>query len=227
MTLLLLKLVACSGTDGAESPDGGSGGNADFGPIGTTDSGVARNDMMTFFVTSRGNKGGNFGGLAGGDAFCQALAAAAGAGHRSWRAYLSDNGTNAKDRIGAGPWSNVRGEMVAASVTALHANGLPSDKALTEKGENVPENEHDILTGTMQDGTRWTSFPGNPSAPPPNCRNWTSSSANDSVYVGHADWSLPTTHGNMVWNASHDTTCDEAGLRATAGTGRLYCFAAQ
>jgi hypothetical protein len=63
---------------------------------------------MRFFVTSTGSgKGGDLGGLAGADAHCQSLAAAVGAGTRTWHAYLSTQATagavNARDRIGRGP----------------------------------------------------------------------------------------------------------------------------
>ena len=45
---------------------------------------------MSFFVTSVGNgDGANLGGLAGADAHCQALAAAVGAGDKTWHAYMS------------------------------------------------------------------------------------------------------------------------------------------
>lgn len=47
-------------------------------------------EPMSFFVTSAGpGDGGNLGGLQGADAHCQKLAAAAGAGNKTWRAYLS------------------------------------------------------------------------------------------------------------------------------------------
>src|SRR5215207_5170297 len=45
---------------------------------------------MTFFITSIGpGKGADLGGLEGADRHCQSLAQAAGAGNRTWRAYLS------------------------------------------------------------------------------------------------------------------------------------------
>ena len=61
---------------------------------------------MGFFITSVGpGNGANLGGVEGADKYCQTLAAAAGAGNRTWRAYLSTQGANAvsaRDRIGAG-----------------------------------------------------------------------------------------------------------------------------
>ncbi|MEO7244910.1 MAG: hypothetical protein ABIX12_07165, partial [Rubrivivax sp.] len=68
---------------------------------------------MGFFITSTNpGNGGNLGGLAGADAHCQKLAADAGAGNRTWRAYLSTSyvpptatsAVHARDRIGKGPW---------------------------------------------------------------------------------------------------------------------------
>jgi DMSO/TMAO reductase YedYZ molybdopterin-dependent catalytic subunit len=71
---------------------------------------------MGFFVTGSGvGKGADLGGLAGADQHCQKLAAAAGAGNRTWRAYLSASASggqaagNARDRIGQGPWYNGQG----------------------------------------------------------------------------------------------------------------------
>ena len=63
-------------------------------------------NAMTFFITSAGpGKGADLGGLEGADRHCQTLAQAAGAGGKTWRAYLSTQGAsavNAKDRIGRG-----------------------------------------------------------------------------------------------------------------------------
>lgn len=250
-SLLALALVAaCSNADGPGDPDGGrdaavgtdasstdaspadampltDGGGMDAAPDSGFDAGPI-DPSLSFFVTSSGNgaNGGNYGGLAGADARCQALASAVGAGGRTWRAYLSTSGggptVNARDRIGSGPWFNARGEEVAAGVDALHTTGIPSTMMLTELGTAVPSSEHDILTGTMENGNAWTEFPGNPAAPPPNCFNWTSNDPNAYTYVGHEDWDV----GSGTWNAAHEVTCDEAGLRGTAGSGRLYCFAA-
>ena len=92
--------------------------------------GTAQAADMTFFVTSVGvGKGADLGGLAGADKHCQSLAAAAGAGKHTWRAYLStqaDNGAkavNARDRIGNGPWQNAKGIVIAGSVDDLHSEG--------------------------------------------------------------------------------------------------------
>jgi hypothetical protein len=109
---------------------------------------------MSFFVTSVGlGRGANLGGLAGADAHCQALAAAAGAGNRTWRAYLSTQArpgqpaVNARDRIGQGPWYNAKGEMIAADLAHLQGdtlelarlgNNITRVTDLTEKGDIVP-----------------------------------------------------------------------------------------
>src|SRR5439155_15539019 len=84
-----------------------------------------------FFLTSNGiGNGGNLGGLAGADNHCQTLAQAAGFGApKTWRAYLSTQAAdgkpaeNAKDRIGKGPWKNVKGVVVAKDVADLHSAG--------------------------------------------------------------------------------------------------------
>ena len=115
---------------------------------------------MTFFITSAGSgKGADFGGLAGADKHCQTLAAAAGAGGKTWHAYLSTQGAgavNARDRIGKGPWRNAKGVVVANNVAELHGtNNLGKQTSLTEKGEVVngrgdTPNRHDILTGSQR-----------------------------------------------------------------------------
>jgi len=190
----------------------------------------AQSPSMNFFVSSIGNgsDGGNYGGLSGADARCQSLAAAVGADNFIWRAYLSTapiaefGGAleHARDRIGSGPWRNYNGAQVAADLQGLHANGVDSSLILTEVGSTVPMNDHDIITGTQADGTAFDTFPGNPSAPTPTCLNWTSNSSDAYVWVGHSDWST----GSGSWNDAHETTCDQAGLASTAGSGRIYCF---
>lgn len=185
--------------------------------------------LLSFFVTSAGNgtAGGSYGGLAGADERCQSLASAAGEGTGTWRAYLSTapiegfggDLVDARDRIGVGPWFNADGEMVAADVANLHEFGPDEALVLDEVGNPVPTSEHDILTGSLPDGSARTEFPDNPAAPPPNCFNWTSNSADAYTWVGHSD-------ARFAWSSSHETTCDAAGLASTAGSGRLYCFRA-
>jgi hypothetical protein len=149
---------------------------------------------MTFFVTSAGlGKGADLGGLEGADRQCQTLAQTAGAGGKTWRAYLStqavDGATavNARDRIGAGPWQNFKGEVIAKSVDELHGdqNKLSIETALTERGTMVAgrgytPNYHDVLTGSQPDGR---AFPPNEDR---TCRNW-SSSTTGAAMVGHHD----------------------------------------
>ena len=100
----------------------------------------AQQANMSFFVTSTGpGKGADLGGLAGADKHCQTLAQAAGAGGKTWHAYLSSQGAgaaNARDRIGKGPWMNAKGMVVAKDVAELHGtNKLTKQSALAEKGE--------------------------------------------------------------------------------------------
>src|SRR4051794_30630251 len=114
--------------------------------IGCGAMGSSGGNPMSFFVTSvNPGKGGDLGGLAGADRFCQSLATSAGAGNKTWRAYLSaaaadgQPAVNARDRIGTGPWTNAKGVVVATSVADLHsANAkVGKDTSLTEKGEVV------------------------------------------------------------------------------------------
>ncbi|MCZ6852778.1 MAG: hypothetical protein O7G86_02560 [Gammaproteobacteria bacterium] len=179
---------------------------------------------MSFFITSHGpGNGANLGGLAGADAHCQSLAAAVGAGDRSWHAYLSTGGSepvNARDRIGSGPWTNVQGVIVAENIEQLHGdNNLTKETVLTETGTTIngrgdSPNRHDILTGSGLDGIASDST----------CQNWTSG-AEGSAMVGHHDrtggGANPTS-----WNSAHGTRgCSQANLQSTGGDGLFYCFA--
>ena len=187
---------------------------------------------MSFFVTSVGpGKGGDLGGLEGADKHCQALAQAAGAGHRTWRAYLSTQGpgaVNARDRIGFGPWVNAKGVVVARDISELHGvNNLTKQTALSEKGEVINgrtdnPNRHDILTGSQPDGTAF------PAGADRTCSNWTSSTTGAAM-LGHSDRSgLDESTAAKSWNSSHPSRgCSDAALIGTGGAGRLYCFAAK
>lgn len=189
---------------------------------------------MSFFITSAGpGKGADLGGLAGADKHCQQLAQAAGAGSRTWRAYLSTAeaegkpAVNARDRIGTGPWFNAKGVQVAASVADLHSdnNKLSKENSLSEKGEVISgrgdtPNRHDILTGSQADGTAF------PAGKDTTCGNWTSS-GEGAAQVGHHDrvggGPAPTS-----WNSSHASRgCSQESLRGTGGDGLFYCFAAK
>jgi hypothetical protein len=192
---------------------------------------------MTFFVTSAGTgKGADLGGLEGADRMCQTLAAAAGAGARTWRAYLStssfNGGTivNARDRIGSGPWHNAKGALIANSVDELHGknNKISKQTALTEKGALVngrgdTPNMHDILTGSRADGT---AMAGNADS---TCKNWTSSADDGGAMLGHADVTgLNNDPPQVSWNSSHMSAgCSQPKLVQTGGAGLLYCFSGQ
>ena len=188
----------------------------------------AQGNSMSFFVTSAGpGKGADLGGLAGADAHCQSLADAAGSSGKTWRAYLSTSAENAKDRIGAGPWSNAKGEKIADDVAALHgdANNLTKQTALNEKGEEVngrgdQPNRHDILTGSMPDGTV---------AADQTCGDWTMGAAEGAAMVGHHDrMGLDDSPPAKSWNSSHASRggCSQEALQGTGGDGLFYCFAA-
>ena len=193
---------------------------------------------MTFFITSVGKgDGANLGGLAGADAHCAALADATKAtlpAGRTWRAYLSATSADgrplhARDRIGAGPWHNAKGAMIAATVADLHGditrdrNQMNKLNALTEAGMAVngvgdTPNTHDILTGSDSFGRL------SPGTADVTCSNWTSNSATGSAMVGHSD---RTGGGNTSWNSAHPSRgCGQANLVATGGAGLFYCFAA-
>lgn len=186
---------------------------------------------MSFFITSVGpGNGANLGGLAGADEHCRRLAAAVDASRRTWRAYLSTAGSagqpsvDARDRIGAGPWYNARGVMVAQNVADLHGetNMLGKQNSLTERGEVVngrgdTPNRHDILTGSQTDGTLARG------AGDLTCQDWTTAGMG-SAQLGHHDrvggGERPTS-----WNSAHASRgCGQDELRATGGDGLFYCF---
>ena len=190
---------------------------------------------MGFFITSVGKgDGANLGGLAGADEHCQALARAAGAGSRTWHAYLSAAAAagqppvNARDRIGNGPWYNAKGALIAWNVADLHGdnqrdrNSINKEFALNEKGLPVngrgdTPNQHDILTGSDSFGRVVVGSAANTT-----CNNWTSNAAGSAI-VGHHDRSGG---GNSSWNAAHSSrSCSQPDLVATGGAGLFYCFA--
>lgn len=220
------------------------------GGVLAQDSASKPDPKTSFFVTSVGSgKGGDLGGLAGADAHCADLAKAAGLPAKTWKAYLSTSGAggvNARDRIGKGPWYNVRGVMVASSVADLHSanNKLNKQNSLTEKGGVVNgvgdmPNTHDMLTGTNEMGMVQQPMPippppnapagTPPSAPPDNmtCSNWTSSATgNPRAMLGHLDRMGGGAAGSS-WVAAHASRgCSQPELVATGGAGLYYCFAA-
>lgn len=199
-------------------------------------SGMSRapQSKMSFFLTSANpGKGADFGGLAGADRYCQSLAASAGAGGRTWRAYLSASAAagspavNARDRIGSGPWVNAKGEQIAGSVDDLHGPGnkLSKQTALTEKGETISGrgdavNLHDILTGSSPEGRAVSDDKDN------TCGNWTKGGEGSAI-VGHHDrMGLRDDAPSKSWNSSHATQgCSIDALKRTGGGGLMYCFA--
>ena len=190
---------------------------------------------MTFFVTSVGSgKGADLGGLEGADRHCQDLAQAAGAGNRTWRAYLSTTstavapGVNAIDRIGRGPWQNAKGVVVATDIENLHgANNITKQSNLTEKGAVVngrgdTPNTHDVLTGSQRNGLAYAA------GTDLTCGNWTKSGADGAVQMGHSDrQGLTEDDVAKSWNSSHASRggCSQPALVSTGGAGLFYCFA--
>ena len=199
----------------------------------------AQSANATFFITSAGpGNGANLGGLDGADKHCQTLAASAGAGAKTWHAYLSTQAAdgkpavNARDRIGKGPWQNSKGAVIAKDVADLHsaANNLTKQTALSEKGEVIngrgdTPNRHDALTGSQPDGTAFAAGEDK------TCKNWTSSTQGAAV-VGHIDRiGLRDDDASKSWNSSHpsrgpDGGCSQADLMSTGGDALFYCFAA-
>jgi hypothetical protein len=223
------SFLACSDSDDDANEDS------------TTESNQPGSDL-SFFVTST-RQDGNLGGLMGADATCDRLATAVGAGDKMWRAYLSaENGgtpIHARERIGAGPWMNAMGMMVAANLTALHAPTLVGnpDLFITEKGEKVngqwngangqngaPVNEHDIMTGSDSSGMLITTNATT-------CADWTSNTLTPGPQVGHTDGMGPGMDTSMArftsWNGGHASQgCSSELLSMSGSTGRIYCFAA-
>jgi hypothetical protein len=204
--------------------------------LGGSTGGQAQQSEISFFITSAGpGKGGDLGGLNGADQLCQLLGAAAGAGTKTWRAYLSTQGpgaVNARDRIGRGPWLNAKGIIVAKDLAELHGqNNINKQTALTEKGDQVngrgdTPNMHDILTGSQPDGK---AFPPDEDR---TCGNWTKSGAGAAM-VGHHDrQGLRDDDASKSWNSSHpsrgpDGGCSQNDLKSTGGNGLFYCFVAK
>jgi Collagenase NC10 and Endostatin len=205
---------------------------------------------ISFFVAENPNQTGNLGGLTGADQLCQSQAQALGAPHaaRTWRAYLSQQqqgntpSVNARDRIGPGPWFNVKGVLIASNVADLHGdqvrdrNNMQRQNVLDAKGNPIQgggqqgvQNEHDILTGSDASGRAYTDGLDH------TCGNWTS----DGLHLAQANPNFPaeraramlghsdrTGGGNVSWNAVHMSQgCSKPALNATGGTGRFYCFA--
>lgn len=191
---------------------------------------------MSFFITSVGmGNGANLGGLAGADAHCQKLAAAAGSTNTTWKAYLSTSAeagkpaVSARDRIGTGPWHNAKGTMIARDIAhlqgdtielALLGNLVTKNNAINEKNELVngvgsQPNMHDILTGTQPDGRAYTDSADH------TCKNWTSG-GEGIAQVGHHD----RNGGGISWISTHASRgCSQENLVATGGAGLFYCFA--
>ena len=198
-------------------------------------SGQNQQQPMSFFITSVGlGDGANLGGIAGADRHCQSLAAAVGAGNRTWRAYLSlvagggQLAVHARDRIGEGPWYNANGQIIAANVADLHGdierdrNNLRKPTAVDQNGDQVngsgdQPNQHDILTGSDSHGRALLGV-----AATTTCDNWTSS-GEGSAMVGHHD---RLGGANSSWNAVHMSRgCSQENLVSSGGAGLFYCFA--
>jgi hypothetical protein len=192
------------------------------------------NKPLSFFVSSRTNPNADLGGLSAADARCQTLAKAVGAGGVVWHAYLSvehdlaraNAPTNARDRIGQGPWYNANGVLVAPDLTALHARLGDADVFVDEHGRKINGHwpgslaplEHDVLTGSDAEGRLKAGM---------TCGDWTSASGMSAAQVGHTDGIGPngnTSPPYSSWNSAHASqSCADTAPRG--GAGRIYCFA--
>jgi hypothetical protein len=210
---------------GCDSDDDGQGGTA----------GSGAQSRISFFVTSDSSTTGNLGGLRGADARCQRLAQAAGLGSKTWRAYLSveadpDNGgaaTHARDRIGSGPWYNANDVLIANDLDSLHELTGDAELFIDEQKQKIngqwsgspTPNQHDILTGSMPDGTVAAGL---------TCADWTSDAATPvRAQVGHSDGLGPSMNAMdpfNSWQASHPNLgCNDTA--PAGGAGKIYCFA--
>jgi hypothetical protein len=225
-----------------QPPAGGQGRGAQGGRGG------GAKGPASFFITSVGKgDGANYGGLAGADAYCAERAKAGNIPTpegRTWRAYLSapaqggQPAVNARDRIGAGPWYNKNGALIANNVADLHGdverdrNQINKQNALNEMGMPIngvgdKPNQHDILTGSDSHGraragtedTTCSNYSSNQDPP-----QGTPRGQGPGVWLGHHD---RTGGGNTSWNAAHKSAgCSQQALVNTGGAGLLYCFAA-
>jgi hypothetical protein len=231
--MLTSALPACKSDDGKHIDGDDAGLPARATPeAGASD--VSTSKGASFFVSSETNATGDLGGLAGADARCARLAAAASLPTKPWKAYLSTQGisggtaVDARDRIGAGPWYNVNGALVASDLAALHARTGDADVFVDEHGDKIPGQwagspapvQHDVLTGSNSDGTVLAGK---------TCEDWTSSSSTLSAQVGHSDGLGPSMNASAPyssWNSAHanGSCADTAPL---GGSGRIYCFATE
>ncbi|MFN7940103.1 MAG: hypothetical protein U0X73_00780 [Thermoanaerobaculia bacterium] len=154
------------------------------------------------FVTSESNTGdlslwassGSQDGLAGGDAVCQTLAAAATLpGASTFKAWMSDAATDAISRLTLdGPWNRVDGLRVASSKADLTDGNVAAPLRVTETGSRLALGEK-TWTGTSAGGTKLGA----------RCADWTSGLAIDSGAVGLDD----DTNGN--WTSQNFDACDQ------------------
>ena len=211
--ILLTSLLSCDESDPADEDSG---------------------SPLSFFVSSATSVTGNLGGLSGADALCLRLATDVGAGNKTWRAYLSverdatnaNQPTDARSRIGSGPWVNANGVTIARDLTELHARTGDAALFVDERGRQIngqwagspSPNEHDILTGSTAEGRLMTGL---------TCIDWTSNATTAVAQVGHSDGMGPggSTAGALSsWNSAHaNQNCANTAPRG--GAGRIYCFA--
>jgi hypothetical protein len=155
---------------------------------------------LVFLRTGGGSA--NLGGIAAADTVCQSQAANAGLPDPpSFRAWLSDDATNAGDRLTIdGPWRRVDGVRVAASKAALLDGDLDSAISVLPNGSQLSAADR-AWTGTLTTGVKAAN----------NCFGWISFNVAHHGLVGSTDES------GSFWTASNlDDNCNDPG--------RFYCF---
>jgi hypothetical protein len=274
--LAFFVAVAGCGDDSNGNGSGGTGGSGATGTGGS--GGAATNPNLpkfSFFVISVGSvrtlskneqgfggdlrygETGDGAGLRGADKICAAAAELGmpGAGKKTWRAFLSTTTggpaggpVDASSRIGAGPWYDARGRLVASNLTQLLMdrpgdadlqikNDLPNEFGTPNHSEGAPgcsgsqcPNNHAVLTGTNEQGKLLTTVTPTTDS---TCNDWTSKEPTGTPWCGHS-WPRAGSGTNWMSSSAVDGCAPCIGLGAggethcvgaTGGYGGFYCFA--
>lgn len=244
LVALFAGLTGCGG--GGDSGPGGSGGSSNANPnlakfsffvISIEGARAVSGSADGFGGDLRFGETGEGAGLRGADKICAAVAelGIAGAGKKTWRAFLSTSTVHAKDRIGTGPWYDANGRQVASNLTQLLMdrpgdadvaikNDLPNEHGTPNHADG--SNNHAVLTGTGPDGMLYTvAMPTSDST----CDDWTSKEATGHPWCGHSwprtgsgtNWMSSSAVGGCAPCAGNGTGC----VGTTGGYGGFYCFA--
>jgi hypothetical protein len=260
--------IGASGASGMSgSSSGGAAGAAGAGTAGTGGTvDPSKLDKFSFFVTSmaamfrlsKSDKGfggdlryGTADGLTGADKICTEIAESsmAGSGAKQWHAFLSTTKVNAKDRIGAGPWYDRTGRLVAMNLAGLLKerpdadaaikNDLPNENGIGNHRPNPagPEDDnHHILTGSNAQGMLLSANN--------TCKDWTTTSTdNTNAGAGRPQTGYSWSVANRIhWvNGQIEGGCGAGAtgigtvnggsdpnnpiVGSGGGYGGIYCFA--